>query len=82
MRKKLSELDEMLNKVLNSASSREEFCLRYLYILLAIANIKHDPDIEIYYDRQGKKDVFTVISGEIESYEEVTVNGKTYQRKV
>lgn len=78
----LSEVDKMINKVLDTASDEREFNFRYLYILMMIAKIKGDPDIDIYRVHDNGKDIFTVISSEIETYQETTVNGKIYTRKV
>lgn len=79
---KQSELTKTINKVLNYRLDKKEFNLRYLTVLLMIANIKSDPDLEIYFDHQNGKDVFTVVSSELDTYKQITVNGHTYVRKI
>lgn len=79
---KLSELNKEINKVLDNKLDRKEFNLRYLTVLLMMANIKSDPDLEIYFDHQNGKDVFMVVSSELDTYKEIKINGQTYIRKV
>lgn len=73
---KLSELNKEINKVLDNKLDRKEFNLRYLTVLLMMANIKSDPDLEIYFDHQNGKDVFMVVSSELDTYKEIKINGQ------
>lgn len=72
----LTDVDKKINKVLDEAGNERDFNFRYLYILMMIAKIKGNPDIEIYRNHGNGKDVFTVISSEISTYQEITIDGE------
>lgn len=78
----LTDVDKLINKVLGTSKNDREFNFRYLYILMMIAKIKDDSDIEIYRSHGNGKDVFTVISSEINTYQEITIDGEKFGVKI
>jgi len=78
----LTDVDNKIKEVLDTAKNEKEFNFRYLYILMMIAKIKGDPDIEIYRNHGNGKDIFTVISSEISTYQEITIDGEKYGVKI
>lgn len=78
----LTDVDKLINKALSTSKNDREFNFRYLYILMMIAKIKDDSDIEIYRNHGNGKDVFTVISSEINTYQEITIDGEKFGVKI
>jgi len=78
----LTDVDKLINEALDTSKNDREFNFRYLYILMMIAKIKDDSDIEIYRSHGNGKDVFTVISSEINTYQEITIDGEKFGVKI
>jgi len=78
----LTDVDKLINEALDTSKNDREFNFRYLYILMMIAKIKDDPDIEIYRNHGNGKDIFTVISSEISTYQEITIDGEKFGVKI